>query len=44
MEKMNLYDNLDDEEEKQSIKIKIKVTRMIEVKNRSLSIDQLHLW
>ena len=44
MEKMNLYDNLDDEEEKQSIKIKIKVTRMIEVKNRSFSLNQLHLW
>ena len=39
MEEMNLHDNICDEEEKQSIKMKNKSQ-----KNRSFSLDQLHLW
>ena len=43
MEKMNLYDNIGDEEEKQSMKRKIRAKRMIKVKTKSFLLGQLHL-
>ena len=42
---MNVCDNIGDAEEKQAIKKKKKrATKMIEVRNRSFSFNQLHHW